>query len=167
MPFGPRPWRRVARGAALMPLRRATGPMLRAVLLLAAGLAATGAVALLGPWRLDDRLARSSTISGTRAEGAPTRSAVTPTEITTPQPGVTLAPSPTALATETPLATLAPPTATRVPPTPGPTVHVVSRGENLTTIARRYGSTVEAIVRANRLDEPDVIPEGMRLVIPR
>jgi len=52
-------------------------------------------------------------------------------------------------------------------PPSGPTVHVVRWGENLTIIARRYGTTVEAIMRANRLTNPNRIYVGQRLVIPQ
>jgi murein DD-endopeptidase MepM/ murein hydrolase activator NlpD len=45
--------------------------------------------------------------------------------------------------------------------------HVVTAGENLTTIALRYGVTVEAIMQANGLNNPDVIYAGQELVIPR
>lgn len=45
-------------------------------------------------------------------------------------------------------------------------IHVVQRGENLTRIAIRYGTTVQAIVRANGLRNPNLIYVGQRLVIP-
>lgn len=45
-------------------------------------------------------------------------------------------------------------------------IHIVRYGENLTIIARRYGSTVEAIVRANRLPNRNRIYVGQRLIIP-
>ena len=44
--------------------------------------------------------------------------------------------------------------------------HVVKAGETLSTIARKYGTTVEAISRINSLDRPDVIATGTKLVIP-
>ncbi len=59
-----------------------------------------------------------------------------------------------------PAATLA------APPTPGETVHVVQWGEALALIASRYGVTVEAIMDANGLTNPDQIYAGQRLVIP-
>lgn len=52
------------------------------------------------------------------------------------------------------------------PPPPEPVVHIVQRGENLTLIARRYGVTVEAIMNANNLTNPNRIEAGMRLEIP-
>jgi LysM repeat protein len=47
------------------------------------------------------------------------------------------------------------------------TTHRVKRGENLTTIARRYGTTIAAIQRANALGRRTVIHSGARLRIPR
>lgn len=44
--------------------------------------------------------------------------------------------------------------------------HVVSAGENLSAIARRYGVTVEALVEANGLNNPDLIYAGQVLTIP-
>jgi LysM repeat protein len=52
------------------------------------------------------------------------------------------------------------------PPTPGETVHVVQWGEALALIASRYGVTVEAIMDANGLSNPDQIYAGQRLIIP-
>ncbi len=48
----------------------------------------------------------------------------------------------------------------------GQRVHVVRRGETLYSIARRYGTTVTAIVQANGLTDPGFIYAGQRLVIP-
>jgi LysM repeat protein len=44
--------------------------------------------------------------------------------------------------------------------------HVVSAGESLSAIARRYGVTVEAIIEANGLNDPDLIYAGQVLTIP-
>jgi LysM repeat protein len=52
------------------------------------------------------------------------------------------------------------------PPASIPTVHIVQWGENLTGIARRYGTTVQAIVQANQLANPNRIYPGQRLLIP-
>jgi murein DD-endopeptidase MepM/ murein hydrolase activator NlpD len=55
-------------------------------------------------------------------------------------------------------------------PTPEPTiqeqVHVVQRGETLYRIARRYGTTVQALVAANNLANPNLIFRGQKLIIP-
>jgi LysM repeat protein len=48
----------------------------------------------------------------------------------------------------------------------GGQIHIVRRGENLTQIAARYGTTVRAIVMANRLPNPNLIYAGQRLYIP-
>lgn len=45
-------------------------------------------------------------------------------------------------------------------------VHVVQRGESLWSIAVRYGTTIDALVRANGLGASRVIYAGQRLTIP-
>ena len=45
-------------------------------------------------------------------------------------------------------------------------VHVVKRGENLSRIAARYGTSVNAIVRANGIRNANLIYSGQRLRIP-
>lgn len=52
-----------------------------------------------------------------------------------------------------------------VPPA-NPLVHIVQWGENLTWIAARYGTTVEAIMRANGIANPNRIYAGQRLIVP-
>jgi LysM repeat protein len=47
-----------------------------------------------------------------------------------------------------------------------PVYHVVKVGQNLTQIARSYGVTVQAIVQANNLWNPNVIYVGQVLLIP-
>lgn len=92
----------------------------------------------------------------------------------------TLAPMPTPVAA-TPTPQPIPPTAVPQPvaPPPVPTappyvygggecnavVHVVQRGENLFRIALRYGTTVSAIARANRIANAALIYSGQRLTI--
>jgi LysM repeat protein len=88
----------------------------------------------------------------------PTRTPVTPaTRLAT-------APSLRAASTSTPTASLQP------PPTATPTTqilsHVIQRGENLTGIALQYGITIQAIVEANNLGNPDLIYIGQKLLIP-
>ena len=72
-------------------------------------------------------------------------------------PGVTAAPAapPAAPAAATPAAA---PAEARV--------HVVARGENLTSIAAHYGVTVAAVVQANGITNPSRIIGGQQLVIP-
>lgn len=45
-------------------------------------------------------------------------------------------------------------------------VYIVRRGDTVGAIARRYGTTVSAIARANRIRNPQLIYVGQRLVIP-
>ncbi len=45
-------------------------------------------------------------------------------------------------------------------------IHVVRRGETLSSIAARYGTTTQAIVQANGLRNPNYIYAGQRLAIP-
>jgi LysM repeat protein len=60
------------------------------------------------------------------------------------------------------------------PPTPasasgattGGTVYTVQAGDTLFSIARRFGVTVQAIVEANNLANPDSLSIGQQLVIP-
>jgi len=55
-----------------------------------------------------------------------------------------------------------PPTAT---PPPEPVVYTVRGGDTLYSLARRYGTSVEAIMAANDLGDTLVRP-GQRLIIP-
>lgn len=178
-------WRRVAHGTALVPLRRRSGVALRLALVLTAVAAAAGASIVLGrwppggggqpslPWADSVRTAvdggalgeSGAAYSGTAARSAGAPPAAPAAISTTPA-----AETPTLTApTETPLPRPAvPPAATARPPTPvGPTVHVVRPGENLTRIAQTYGTSVDAIVRANRIPDRDLVAEGTRLIIPR
>lgn len=52
------------------------------------------------------------------------------------------------------------------PPAGGRYIHIVRRGETLAGIARWYGTSVRAIVRANNIRNPNRIYTGQRLVIP-
>lgn len=47
-----------------------------------------------------------------------------------------------------------------------PLTHVVKRGETLTSIARQYGTTISALVRANQLPDPDNLQIGQELRLP-
>lgn len=51
-------------------------------------------------------------------------------------------------------------------PVAEPTIHVVAWGENLTGIARRYGSSIAAIATANGLTNPSFLRVGQQLTIP-
>ena len=70
------------------------------------------------------------------------------------------------IATPTPNPT---PTATpvaRPTPTPTPLVYAVQAGDTLSGIAARFGLTVEELVQANRLVDPDSLQIGQQLTIP-
>lgn len=59
-----------------------------------------------------------------------------------------------------------PSTAWGAPTRLGPTIYVVAWGDTVSSIARRYGTTVSGIVQANQLSDPDFIYVGQRLSIP-
>lgn len=79
-------------------------------------------------------------------------------------------PKVTGLPTLTPTLSVAVPTATSVQvlPLPTPTVayHVIQPGESLSAIALQYGVPVEELAAANGIEDPNVIREGQKLVIP-
>jgi LysM repeat protein len=52
------------------------------------------------------------------------------------------------------------------PPSSGATTYTVQRGDTLYSIARRYGTTVEAIAAANGIANPSRIRVGQTLTIP-
>ena len=64
------------------------------------------------------------------------------------------------------LSLLFPTLAWAAPATQGETIHVVEWGETLELIAARYGVTVEAVMAANGLTDPDFVYVGQRLIIP-
>jgi LysM repeat protein len=60
----------------------------------------------------------------------------------------------------------APPTPPVPTPPLAPVTHVVARGETLSGIAGRFGTTVRALAAANDIANPSFIRTGQRLVIP-
>lgn len=50
---------------------------------------------------------------------------------------------------------------------PSMTIYIVQRGDTLWKIAKRYNVTIDSIVRANNIANPDSIVPGQQLVIPR
>lgn len=48
----------------------------------------------------------------------------------------------------------------------GPTIHVVQAGENLGSISQRYDVTIEDIMAASGLDNPNFLSVGQELIIP-
>jgi LysM repeat protein len=59
-----------------------------------------------------------------------------------------------------------PPPAPAPEPTPEPQTYTVVSGDTLSGIAQRFGVTVDAIVAANGLTDPDRLALGDELVIP-
>ncbi|CAG0958133.1 hypothetical protein ANRL2_00632 [Anaerolineae bacterium] len=107
----------------------------------------------------------SASASGT---ATPTRKPQPPAPVVTsipppppPPPPITLTPTPTATMPAIPTAT---PTATLTPPRG--IIYIVRAGDTLYSIARRYGTTVEAIMAANRLSNYN-ISIGQQLLIPQ
>jgi spore coat assembly protein SafA len=45
-------------------------------------------------------------------------------------------------------------------------IYIVQRGDTLWKIAKRYNTTIDAIVRANNIKNPDLIVPGQKLIIP-
>ena len=59
------------------------------------------------------------------------------------------------------------PTPTPTPaPAPNGETYEVQSGDTLSAIAERFGTTIDALVEANELDDPDAIFPGDELVIP-
>lgn len=50
--------------------------------------------------------------------------------------------------------------------TPPPSAYTVTAGDNLATVAARYGTTVEALAAANNLADPNLIRIGQQLEVP-
>ena len=58
-------------------------------------------------------------------------------------------------------------TVTKGGPATGMTImHTVQEGENLYRIARKYGTSVQAIQQANGITDPAMITVGQKLIIP-
>jgi len=82
----------------------------------------------------------------------------------TPPPPTVTPPPPTAPPPNpTPNPTPLPPTPT---PPPNGTIYTVQAGDTLSSIAARFGVTVNAIVQANGITNPNLIYVGQQLIIP-
>jgi LysM repeat protein len=84
-----------------------------------------------------------------------------PTPTDTPLPGQTLVIGPAGTAPALPLADTATPTVS-----PTPIVYVVQSGDTLLGISMEYGVSVEAIQRANGIENPQFLRVGQELLIP-
>jgi murein DD-endopeptidase MepM/ murein hydrolase activator NlpD len=83
--------------------------------------------------------------------------------------------APPAAASEVPPASSAPAAAapapnpaTQSPPAPlaSPTTYVVVQGDTIYSIARKHGVSVDAILWANKMTDPNVVRVGQKLIIP-
>lgn len=80
--------------------------------------------------------------------------------------------SPTPTPTNIPLlitatvASVPPTTLPTEPPTPAPLVYTVREGDTLSGIAQTYGVSIQNIVEANSLANPDMLNIGQELIIP-
>ncbi|MGD2143094.1 MAG: LysM peptidoglycan-binding domain-containing protein [Anaerolineae bacterium] len=101
-------------------------------------------------------IANATLAAQTEAEAEqPTEEPSEPPATATSEP--VTSPLPTPVPTSAPVATAAPSETT---------THVVQPGENLFGVAVRYGTTVQAIIEANGIANPQVIYVGQELVIP-
>jgi LysM repeat protein len=118
------------------------------------------------------RLSGSGGPAGVGASGSsePTASPVATQAPATPTPEPTLTPTaaPTAAPTEAP--SIAPTAAPTVAPTAAPTpvhqTYIVKSGDTLERIARRFGTTVDAIMELNGLTDRNRLSIGQKLLIP-
>lgn len=85
------------------------------------------------------------------------------TPITAPVMAATFTPTPAA-ATPLPVAAEASPVATTAPG--AEEVYIVQAGDSLLAIAGRFGVSMQAIMDANNLTNPDFVYSGQRLIIP-
>jgi LysM repeat protein len=137
--------------------RRAAALLLQLSIVLAAVLVGAGTVYLLTGFA-------GFPGSGTSV-GSP--AAVPPPAITvSPLPSATVMPSARGIATSPPTLSPTPAVTASSQPQATPAVHIVSRGENISMIASRYGVTVEEIVELNQLDDPSLIRVDQRLLLP-
>lgn len=121
--------------------------------------AETGAGEELGPAPGETVVSAVTPATQTPGEVQPTQVPVGETaEAEVPQPTDTTAPQATAVPLPTQPSTSSGQT--------GTIVHTVQRGETLSSIARRYGTTWQAIAEANSLVNPSQIYAGQQLKIP-
>lgn len=101
---------------------------------------------------------------GSLRQVPPPQSLITPTPAATPRPTVSSLPTTAASPGLSPLLSPTP----GLSPTPEvtPLVHVVQAGESISLIAVEYGTTVDAIVELNGLQNPNLIVPGQELLIP-
>jgi LysM repeat protein len=148
------PWRGVAGRARRSRSTIVVGVAGAAVL----GLAGVAVASSLAAAPEDTQTPTPGASAASEAASATPRS--TPIVTASPQPTPSITPSPTAEPTP-------PPTPTAPPPTPAPPVtYTVQAGDTLVAIAQRFGTTVEALLAANDIDDPGQLRIGQVLVIP-
>ena len=96
----------------------------------------------------------------------PATARVRPTATPSALPVAAAAPAPTATLTPIPTPERADASTPTPSPTPEPVAHLVRAGETLATIAQAHGVTVNSIVEANAIGDPNAIHVGQRLLIP-
>jgi LysM repeat protein len=52
-------------------------------------------------------------------------------------------------------------------PAPSTTIYVVEPGDTLGSIAEQFDTSMSALIRANNLDDADLLSVGQQLVVPR
>ncbi|MCB0047420.1 MAG: peptidoglycan DD-metalloendopeptidase family protein [Caldilineaceae bacterium] len=100
---------------------------------------------------------------GNRAQPTATPPPTATSPLVGGEPQVITLPPPAATASSTPLPPPAPPTPIA---TPQRVVHAVAEGETLIAIALEYNVTIEALLRANDLLDPDLLRIGQKIVVP-
>lgn len=81
-------------------------------------------------------------------------------------PGSTQTSTTGALATAAPRATGLPDAGSLPEPTPPPQIYVVQSGDTLSSIASRFGCTLDELVAANQIADPNALQAGQKLEIP-
>lgn len=121
-------------------------------------------VALIVVWAVEARrpdpeeLAISATPAAPVAAQPPTNNNGAATPLPTPiEAGGTNTAAPTS-------GEAAPPTATLDPA--NQQIYTIQAGDSLSAVAGRFGTTLDAIVKANELSDPNVVYVGQRLIIP-
>jgi LysM repeat protein len=79
-----------------------------------------------------------------------------------PSPETVVSPADTAIPTAQPVSGEVPPTNTPVEPT----VYIVQAGDTLSSIARKFDVSLDNLLRANGLTDPDYVQVGQELIIP-
>ncbi|HSJ55556.1 MAG TPA: LysM peptidoglycan-binding domain-containing protein, partial [Anaerolineae bacterium] len=111
------------------------------------------------PWQSAGPQAMAPAVEPTATPtSTPATPTVTPTATPSPSPTYYVAPTATPLYSPTP-----PPTPT-LPP--NYTEHTVKEGDVVSTIAKEYGATTSAILKANGLKANTILHVGQKLIIP-